>query len=133
MKKLLTLTVLLTGIIAAQAYDYPYLAIQTNDGSTKTIPVESLVITFENGQLMVSNNGGQETFTLTDLKKMFFSEQAETTDITEQEADDDEVQVFTVGGIIIGKYENFAKAKASLKSGLYIIKSTRKTIKVNIK
>jgi hypothetical protein len=43
------------------------------------------------------------------------------------------VEVFTLNGLVIGRFESLQKAKAELKPGLYLIKSNGKTQKVVIR
>ena len=74
-KKFLMTLVALCGLLqGAWSYDYPYLTFQTVDGTTTSLSVESLNITFENGQLVAINTDGDEMFALSDLSKMYFSE-----------------------------------------------------------
>lgn len=74
-KKILMAFVALWGVLqGAWSYDYPYLTFQSADGTTKSLSVESLFITFENGQLLATNVDGDEVLTLTDLTKMYFSD-----------------------------------------------------------
>ncbi|MBQ8464316.1 MAG: hypothetical protein IJ544_09420 [Prevotella sp.] len=135
MKKLLTLTIALAGLTTAGAYDYPYLTFQSADGSTTSVSVESLTITINDGQLVVRNADGSQTFTVAQLSKMFFSETAEATGISTAKTDgtSEEVEVYTVGGIAIGKFASMAQAKQTLKPGLYVVRSGNKTTKINIR
>jgi hypothetical protein len=65
---------------------------------------------------------------------MYFTRQADLTGISDTDTSEDEiVEVFTTGGINIGKYLNINEAKSSLKPGLYILKSRQKTFKITIK
>lgn len=76
-KKILMTFVALCGLMqGAWCYDYPYLTFGTTDGTTKSLSVESLLINFENGQLLATNIDGDEILTLSDLTKMYFSNDA---------------------------------------------------------
>ena len=134
MKKLLFTTLITLGTLQAQAYDYPYLVFQNTEGTTTVIAVESLSITISDGQLVATNADGTQSFALTDLSKMFFTQQADLTGISNAGTQEDEVvEVFTTGGIKLGKYLNINKAKSSLKPGLYILKSKQKSFKIVVK
>ena len=134
MKKLLFTTLITLGTLQAQAYDYPYLVFQNTEGTTTVIAVESLSITISDGQLVATNADGTQSFALTDLSKMYFTKQADLTGISNAGTQEDEVvEVFTTGGIKLGKYLNINEAKSSLKPGLYILKSKQKSFKIVVK
>ena len=134
MKKLFFTTLMMAGILKAKAYEYPYLVFLNTEGTATTLSVESLSITINDGKLVVTNTDGTQTFSLSDLSKMFFTKTTDLTGVNDINTDGmEEVEVFTIGGVKLGKYENIALAKASLKSGLYVIKSSQKTYKIAIK
>ena len=133
MRKVLTLTLVLVGIATSMAYEYPFLTFQSTDGTTKSMSVESLDITVSNGQLAVTNADGTQTFTLTDLSKMYFSENGGSTDIANVDTGNDHVDVFTISGMHLGTFQTIDAAKASLKPGLYVMKSKNKTLKITVK
>ena len=131
MKKLVLTTLITLGTLQAQAYDYPYLVFQNTEGRTTVIAVESLSITISDGQLVATNADGTQSFALADLSKMYFTQQADLTGISNASTQEDEVvEVFTTGGIKLGKYLNIKEAKTSLKPGLYILKSKQKYFKI---
>lgn len=123
----------LVGIATAMAYEYPFLTFQSNDGSSKTVSVESLSITVSNGQLVVTNADGTESFALTDLSKMYFSENGGSTVIANVDTGNDHVDVFTISGMHLGTFQTVDAAKASLKPGLYVMKSNNKTLKTTVR
>ena len=138
MKKYLSIILALAGIATAQAEDndYPYLMFQTADGTTTAVASSNLTITFSDGKLIATDaNNGIQTFTLTDLSKMFFSATADVTGIeeTEAEEDDEAVEVFTTTGISLGKFENMKEAQSKLERGIYVMKSKSRTLKIAVK
>lgn len=133
MRKVLTVIMVLVGIATAMAYEYPFLTFQSNDGSSKTVSVESLSITVSNGQLVVTNADGTESFALTDLSKMYFSENGGSTVIANVDTGNDHVDVFTISGMHLGTFQTVDAAKASLKPGLYVMKSNNKTLKTTVR
>ncbi len=135
MKKTLLLILMSVGATVAQAtdYDYPYLMLQTADGSQQALSVESLQLTFANGQLVAVNESGTQTFVLTDLSKMFFSATATAGLSKTTASESEEVEVTTVAGISLGRFASASEARKALKHGLYVFKSKSKIQKVIVK
>jgi len=135
MKKTIVFLMAMAGSVAAQAYDYPYLTIQTVDGTEKSVAVESLKLTFSDGKLVVTNSDGTQTFTLSSLSKMFFSasQTAGISDATTTTDADGSAEVYSVGGMFMGQYDSIVKAKESLKPGIYVVKTKTKTLKISVK
>jgi hypothetical protein len=133
MRKVITLTLVLIGIATAMAYDFPFLTFQTSDGTTKSVAVEELSITISNGQLVLTNAEGTESFTLSDLSKMYFSQSNETAGIAGTDTDNEEISVFTIGGLHMGTFQSVSEAKASMKPGIYVMKTKSKTLKTIVK
>ncbi len=133
MRRLFFMALMITGMLNIHAYEYPYLVLQDSNGGTTTVAVDNLVITIVNGNLVATNDNGSQTFSLKDLNKMFFTQQADLTGITNTDTYDDVVEIYTTGGVALGKYENENTAKASLKPGLYILKSKSRTYKIAVK
>jgi len=117
----------------ANDYTYNYLVFTTRDGTEKAITVENLKLSFVDGQLVVDNGVESQTYSLTSLSKMFFSES--TVDgIVETVINGNEVvDVFTVSGIWMGKFGNVDDAKKSLQRGVYVLKQGKTTSKIAIK
>ena len=118
-KKLLLLTALM-GTLTALAVDYPYLTIELTDGTKASISVSSNVpLNFDGATLTI----GSESFTLTNLSKMYFSTTSETTGIAEaQTISDDEVEaIYDLSGrkVVNGR----------LPKGVYIINGEKKAVK----
>ncbi len=133
MKKLFLSLMLMTGM-AANAYEYPYLAFATTDGTVQTVSVESLSITVSDGKLVVTNSDGTVNFTLTDLSKMYFSTaQENSTGVQQIETTSGGIKVYSLTGLSMGTFETVAQARAALQSGVYVIKGNGKNYKINIK
>ena len=79
MKKLFLFLVVMTGTLAAHADEYPYLTFETSDGTKVSVTTSSLTISIADATL----TAGGETFTLSDLSKMFFSTTDESTTASE--------------------------------------------------
>ena len=134
-KKTIAMAIAIALAMAAQAqdYDYPWLAFQTTDGTVKTVAVETLTLTFVNGQLVATNDAGNVAFALTDLSKMFFSKEPTRIADTPLDSEGDEAEVFTVAGVAVGRFASADAARAALKPGLYVIKSKEGTYKMSVK
>jgi len=134
MKKLFATILMMVGILQAKAYEYPYLVFLNNEGTATTLSVESLSITVSDGKLVATNVNGSQTFSLSDLSKMFFSKTTDLTGINEMgTAYEEEVEVYTTGGVALGKFNNISAANASLKKGIYVIKNSQKTYIIAVK
>ena len=136
MRKLTFVLMVMMGATQAQAqqsYAYPYLVFQTTAGDTKTLAVESLTITISDGQLLVSTPDGSQTFSLVDLSKMYFSASNTESGVREVTTGNEQVEVFTTGGVSLGKFETADVAKASLRPGIYLFKSQSKTYKIAVR
>lgn len=130
MKKIVLLMAVMIGTVAVHADDYTYLTFEKSDGTLTSVALSSLSITISGTTL----TAGDQTFTLSDLTKMYFSTANETTGIEEATTTlDGAVEVFSLNGIAIGKYASMKDAAASLKTGIYVIKSKSKTLKVAVK
>ncbi len=116
---------------AVKAYDYPYLVIQTTDGTSQSIEAEKLVLTFSGSQLVATNGTENLTLTVSDLNKMYFSSTSSA--VNQISEADGEVEVFTLSGVRMGSYSSVAQALQSLRSGIYVMSSKEKTIKITVK
>lgn len=117
----------------AHAGDYDYLTFQTSDGTLQSFAVSNLKITVSSGTLVVHNSTTSQTFTLSNLSKMYFS--ATTTGIqnVNTETADACVQVYSSTGVLVGKYSSADEAKTQLQHGVYVVKNSSQTYKIAIK
>lgn len=135
MKNILILILAFTTslITYANDYTYNYLVFTTQDGTEKAIAVESLKLSFVNGHLVVDNGVESQTYSLTSLSKMFFSENTVDGIVETVINGNEDVDVFTVSGIWMGKFGNVDDAKKSLQRGVYVLKQGKTTSKIAIK
>jgi len=117
----------------ANDYTYNYLVFTTQDGTEKAIAVENLKLSFVDGQLVVDNGVESQTYSLTSLSKMFFSESTVDGIVETVINGNEDVDVFTVSGIWMGKFGNVDDAKKSLQRGVYVLKQGKTTSKIAIK
>lgn len=123
MKKILLLFMTLIGGLTAQAADYTYLTFETTDGAKVSVEASSLTITISGTTL----TAGTQSFTLSNLSKMYFSTSNETTGIEAISAQNlsDATEVYDLNGRKVSKDQ--------LKKGVYVIKSKSGTYKIAVK
>ena len=124
MKKTLLLLTIMMASLTAMAEDYGYLTFEMTDGSRASVNVSNLQLNISGTTLIA----GEQQFTLTNLTKMYFSSNDEsTTGISEiMAADLDEAtEVYDLHGRKINRNE--------MNRGIYIIKTQKGTFKVNVR
>ena len=124
MKRLLFILMMMTGVLAMQAADYPYLTFETTDGNKVSVSTESLTLTVCGTTL----TAGNQSFTLVNLSKMYFSTSDEsTTGISEtMTADLNEVtDIYDLKGNKV--------SKSQMQKGVYIVKTNKGTFKMTVK
>ena len=125
MKKLIMLLTLMMGTMGMKAADYPYLTFELTDGSKASVSVSSdVAMTFSGTTLTI----GSESFTLTNLSKMYFSTSDETTTgISALEtADSNEIEA-------IYNLQGHKVSRDQMQRGVYIIKTKKGTSKITVK
>lgn len=135
-KKIVLLFWGLAGVLTSQAerlqvdetssgMSYPYLTFETTDGAKVSVPASSLTIQIS-GTTMTA--GGQQ-FTLTNLKKMYFSTSDESTatgiEATYNVTLDEATEIYDLQGHKV--------SKAQMQKGVYIIKTKEKTYKIAVR
>lgn len=124
MKRLLLFLMMMTGALAMQAGDYPYLTFETTDGNKVSVSTESLTLTVSGTTL----TAGNQSFTLVNLSRMYFSTSDEsTTGISEtMTADLNEVtDIYDLKGNKV--------SKSQMQKGVYIVKTNKGTFKMTVK
>ena len=127
MKRMMILTLLCALYMGARAADYNYLVFTLNDGSEQAIVATDLNITFTDGNLVATTgNETLATIPLATLQKMQFSES--TTGISDlpTDGDDDIKAIYDLQGRMM-------PLDTQLPKGTYIVKTSRRTIKVFVK
>ena len=127
MKRMMILTLLCALYLGARAADYNYLVFTLNDGSEQAIVANGLNITFTDGNLVAATASETlATIPLATLQKMQFSES--TTGISDlpTDGDDDIKAIYDLQGRMM-------PLDTQLPKGTYIVKTSRRTIKVFVK
>ena len=111
------------GLTTVLAEEYPYLTFELTDGTKASVSTASLTLTI-NGTTLTT---GSQSFTLTNLSKMYFSTSAESTGIeTITSATLDEAtDIYDLQGHKV--------TKDQMKKGVYIVKTKEKTYKIAVK
>ena len=124
MKKYLVLLMALVGALTVQAEDYPYLTFETTDGAKASVPVSSLTLTISGTTL----TAGSQSFTLSNLSKMYFSTSDETVTGIEEITSatlDEATAIYDLQGHKVSKEQ--------MKKGVYVVKTKHKTYKMIVR
>ncbi|MBR5689090.1 MAG: hypothetical protein IKX17_01370 [Prevotella sp.] len=123
MKKLFLMMALLVATLTAHAADYAYLTFETTDGAKISVPAESLNITISGTTL----TAGGQSFTLSNLNKMYFSNSNETTEIGDElRLQNEEIaDIYDLNGRKVSKDQ--------LPKGAYLVKNENGTYKIVVK
>ena len=117
---------MMVGTLPTMAASYPYLTFELTDGTKVSVSVSSLTVSV-NGTTL---KAGSQTFTISNLAKMYFSSTDETsgaTAIDELTADDLEgKEIYDLNG-------HKLDSDTQLPRGVYIVKSKNKTCKIVVK
>ena len=133
MKKIVLLLMTLAGALTVQGRvhtlqemaerAYNFLTFEMTDGAKVSIAISSLTLTI-NGNTLTA---GSQTFTLSNLSKMYFSNTDETTGIEETTSAtlEEAAEIYDLQGHRI--------AKEQMTKGVYIVKTKSKTQKIVVK
>lgn len=133
MKKIILLLMTMAGALTVQGRACPlpqmaesayhYLTFEMTNGAKVSVAISSLTLTI-NGNTLTA---GSQTFTLTNLSKMYFSDTDETTGIEETTSAmlEEAAEIYDLQGHNI--------TKEQMKKGVYIVKTKNKTQKIVVK
>ena len=133
MKKIVLLLMTLAGALTVQGRACPlpvmaeraynFLTFEMTDGAKFSVAISSLTLTI-NGNTLTA---GSQTFTLSNLSKMYFSNTDETTGIEETTSAtlEEDAEIYDLQGHRI--------AKEQMTKGVYIVKTKSKTQKIVVK
>jgi len=124
MKKLVVFLTMMMGTLAIYAADYTYLTFETTDGAKASVSVENLTMTISGTTL----TAGSQSFTLSNLSKMYFSTSDETTTGIEEITNvalDEVTDIYDLQGHKV--------TKEQMRKGVYIVKTKNKTYKMVVR
>ena len=114
----------LVGTLTAQADDYTYLTFETTDGAKASVAVSDLTLTISGTTL----TAGSQTFTLSNLSKMYFSTSDETSTGIEEinsAAIEEATDIYDLQGHKVSKEQ--------MRKGVYIVKTNSRTYKMVVR
>ena len=122
MKKLFLFLMLLLGTFTAHAEDYPYLTFEMTDGARVSVSTSSLTMSFSGTTL----KAGDQSFTVSNLSKMYFSDHDESTGIeTLYVSDWNEItDIYDLNGKKV--------TKDQMQKGVYVVRSKKGTHKMTV-
>lgn len=124
MKKLVVFLTMMMGTLAIYAADYTYLTFETTDGAKASVSVENLTMTISGTTL----TAGSQSFTLSNLSKMYFSTSDETTTGIEEITNvalDEVTDIYDLQGHKV--------TKEQMRKGVYIVKTKNRTYKMLVR
>ena len=118
---------MMMGSLSMHAADYTYLTFETTDGAKVSVSAASLTLTISGTTLTVGN----QSFTLTNLTKMYFSTSDETTGIDQIENGEWRIENSATA---IYDLQGRKISKGQMRSGqVYIVKTNSGTHKIAVK
>ena len=127
MKKIVLLLAIMASVtLSAHAEGYPFLTVQHSDGSQQSFASSGLVITFNDGNMVVSQNGTKTTLALSDLSKMFFSTTSGIQQMENGELKMENTPVYDLSG---RKIINQSASLKTLPKGIYIVGGRKVVVK----
>ena len=124
MKKIILFMTMMVGVLTAHADSYTYLTFETTDGAKASVSVSDLTLTISGTTL----TAGTQSFTLTNLSKMYFSTSDETTTGIEEITSatlDEATDIYDLQGHKV--------TKAQMRRGVYIVKTKSRTYKMVVR
>ena len=115
---------MMIGTMAVHAADYAYLTFETTDGAKASVSVENLTMTISGTTL----TAGSQSFTLSNLSKMYFSTADETTTGIQEVTSvalDEATDIYDLQGHKV--------TKEQMRKGIYIVKTKNRTYKMVVR
>lgn len=126
MRLRLLFLLMMMGSLSLHAEDYTYLTFETTDGAKVSVSANALTLTIAGTTL----TAGDQTFTLSNLSKMYFSNSNETTGISASLVNSEKSLVNSE----IYDLQGRKVTKDQMRSGqVYIVKTTSGTHKLAVK
>lgn len=108
--------------LMAQAGEYAYLVFVNQNNDTTALSVTDMTLKVQENSLSVTNAEGTVNFTLTDLQFMqFMTEQGQLAQLDNVLNANAPMDVYTVLGVKVGRYNSLPEAATVLGKGSYVI------------
>ena len=123
MRKIGMLLAMLVCAVMAQAGEYAYLVFVNQNNDTTALSVADMTLRVQDNSLSVTNAEGTVNFTLTDLQFMqFMTEDGQMAMRLDNVLDANApIDVYTILGVKVGRYNSLLEAAAVLGKGSYVI------------
>ena len=137
MKRVVFTTMMMAGMLAAQADNFTYLTIEKTDGTAQSLTAVGLNLSYSGGNLIATNGTESATIALTEVSRMYFSnEQAATTGISTVNTNTQQPTPNTLpDGIYNLQGHRVAELsqRSTLRKGIYIIVENAQSKKIQVK
>ncbi len=129
MRKIGMVLALLVSAVMAQAGEYAYLVFVNQNNDTTALSVADMTLKVQDNSLSVTNAEGTVNFTLTDLQFMqFMTEDGQMAMRLDNVLDANApIDVYTILGIKVGRYNSLLEAAGVLGKGSYVITNGKKS------
>lgn len=116
--------------VMSMAADYPWLTFRMADDTEISVSADNLAMNYKDGYLQLNSSSVDKAIPVDQIKSMkFTSYSAGIQDIIDAQADG---EYYNLSGICVGRYSSVENARKALPSGIYIVKSEKKTFKVTL-
>lgn len=137
MKRVVFTTMMMAGMLTAQADNFTYLTIEKTDGTAQSLTAVGLNLSYSGGNLIATNGTESATIALTEVSRMYFSnEQAATTGISTVNTNTQQPTPNTLpDGIYNLQGHRVAELsqRSTLRKGIYIIVENAQSKKIQVK
>lgn len=132
MRKIGMVLALLVSAVMAQAGEYAYLVFVNQNNDTTALSVADMTLRVQDNSLSVTNAEGTVNFTLTDLQFMqFMTEDGQMAMRLDNVLDANApIDVYTILGIKVGRYNSLLEAAGVLGKGSYVISNGKNAQKI---
>ncbi len=133
MRKIIVAFVALMCCSYTQAEDFAYMGFVKADGSEVTVSAENLIMTFVDGALCVEATDNSLVIPVSELNKMFFTNNVVTGIRDLGSAINEKKYVYSLSGAFLGTFENMESVRQSYGKGVYLVKESGKTSKLAVR
>ena len=137
MKRVVFTTMMMAGMLTAQADNFTYLTIEKTDGTAQSLTAVGLNLSYSGGNLIATNGTESATIALTEVSRMYFSnEQAATTGISTVNTNTQQPTsnilpdgIYNLQGHRVAELSQ----RSTLRKGIYIIVENAQSKKIQVK
>lgn len=112
------------------AGDFPWLTFRLTDGSGLSVAADNLTITYSNRVLQLKSATVDREIPVDEVKTMQFTSSSSALNAVTDDRLSGAMPFYDISGKSVGSYESVDEARLCLPSGVYILKSGDKTVKV---